>query len=48
MSREAGIPAMYPGDCPRCPEPIEPGDRIIVRAGTAYHVRCHSGQDDDQ
>lgn len=48
MTRKPGIPAVYPGDCPRCPYPILPGERIIMRDGHAIHVGCASGQDDDQ
>lgn len=48
MSREAGFLARFPDTCPRCPEPIQPGDRVVLdRFRRLIHVACHSGQDDE-
>lgn len=44
---QPGVKARRPDICNRCPEPINPGDRIAFRRGHPIHVTCQSGADDE-
>lgn len=44
---EPGLGANFEGDCARCPQPIRRGDRIVFNRGSAIHVSCAAGQDDE-
>ncbi len=43
---QPGIAAQWPTVCPRCPEPIEVGTRIVFVRGQAVHVGCYGGGDE--
>lgn len=45
--RQPGIVANFEGTCPRCPDPISRGDRVVFQRGVYIHVTCASGQDDE-
>ena len=47
MNPPPGMSAQWPGQCPRCDQPIHRGDRIYFRRGQAVHCACQSGGDDD-
>ena len=44
---QPGIPARYLTDCPRCPWPINIGDRISFVRGVPVHCACRGGADDE-
>lgn len=44
---EPGIAAKFEAACPRCPDPIGRGDRVVFQRGVYIHVGCASGQDDE-
>lgn len=44
---QPGLEAKYEEDCPRCPDPILKGDRIVFTRGRRIHVRCASGTNDE-
>ena len=44
---QPGIPARHSDTCPRCEDPIAPGDRIAFQRGRPIHVTCASGAEDE-
>lgn len=41
------VRAKFPGECRRCPNPIIPGEEVLVRQDDVIHASCASGADDD-
>ncbi|HEX6684986.1 MAG TPA: hypothetical protein VF062_19510 [Candidatus Limnocylindrales bacterium] len=47
VDKEApGLSAKFDEDCPRCPDPIRKGDRIVFVRGRRVHVRCYGAGDE--